>query len=265
MNNQDKKVIEVENAHHMGDNFINFMFLTQIKDFLENKGIYIKYYCWPQYHANLHDFNPSNNISIHSLQKPYKKKYYELWQGGHIGQITPIHIKKVVEDQLVFMFNKFLENYKFNIKVDNWIYENIKIKDWYNNLDTNLKDIDILIVNSSPKSGQYPYDKSLWDRYIQKLNSSCKIATTEFVSNEVISLHTYNLKDITAISINVKYIIAINTGPLLPLFNTYTLNNVKKIYIFGGNFKHCKTICNPQSIANCILDINNREDGFIFN
>jgi len=265
MNNQDKKVIEVENGCHMGDQFINFMFFTQIKEFLEKENIYIKYYCWPQYHANLHDFNPSNNISIHSLQEPYKKKYYELWQGGHIGQIAPIHIKNVAEDLLVFMFNNFLKNYNLNISVNNWIYENIKIKDWYNNLDTNLKDIDILIVNSSPRSGQYRYDKPLWDRYIQKLNSSCKIATTEFVSNEVISLHTYNLKDITAISINVKYIIAINTGPLLPLFNTYTLNNVKKIYIFGGNFKHCKTICNPQSIANCILDISNRENGVIFN
>ena len=37
MNNQDKKVIEVENAHHMGDQFINFMFFTQIKDFLEKE------------------------------------------------------------------------------------------------------------------------------------------------------------------------------------------------------------------------------------
>lgn len=253
--NIEKMELEIENAHHMGDNFINFMFFTQIKEFLEINNIFIKYYCWPQYHENLYDFNPSENISIYSLQKPYKKKYYELWQGGYIGRIAPTHIKKVTEDLLVFMFNKFLENYKFNIKVDNWIYENVNIKDWYKNLDNGLKNIDILIVNSTPRSHQYSYNKKLWDVHIQELSKFCKIATTEFVSSDIISLHTYKLKVITAISTAVKYIIAINTGPLLPLFNTYTLNNVQKIYIFGGNFKHYKTISNLSSIEHCISDI----------
>ena len=35
-------------------------------------------------------------------------------------------------------------------------------------------------------------------------------------------------------ALNVKIIIAINTGPSIPLYNTDILNNVNAIYLFGG-------------------------------
>ena len=47
-----------------------------------------------------------------------------------------------------------------------------------------------------------------------------------------------NMGSITHIAIN-EIIIAINTGPSIPLYNTDILNNVDIIYLFGGcaNFK----------------------------
>lgn len=244
-------LLEIECAHHMGDNFINFMLFTQIKNFIEENKIIINYYCWEQYHKNLHDFNPSKNINIYHLTIPYRKKYYELWQGGRTSTLIPKKLTENVEDQMIFMYKLFVSDFNFNIVIDKWYYENLNILKWYDELPDNYKDIEILIVNSSPKSGQYNYNKNEWDMEIIELNKKYKVATTQFVSDNIISLDNLRLKDITAISIKVNYIIGINTGPLLPLFNTYTLEHVKKIYIFGGNFKHPKAICNPFNIRSC--------------
>jgi FkbM family methyltransferase len=251
--NSLNNILNIECSHHMGDNFINFMFFTKIKDFIEDNNIIINYYCWEQYHNNLKDFNPSSNINIHSLSEPYQKTYYELWQGGRTKTLTPVDSSKNIEDQLVYMFNLFLTDFNFNISVDSWYYENLNIKKWFDDLPIKYKDIEVLIVNSSPRSGQYNYNKDKWDKEIIELSKKYKIATTEFVSDDIINLSDFNLKDITAISINVDYIIGINTGPLLPLFNTYTLERVKNIYIFGGSFKHPKTICNLPNITSCNL------------
>ena len=246
------KVIEVENSHHMGDQFINFMFFTQIKDFIEKNNIFIKYYCWEQYHANLIDFCPTPNITILNFEQPYKKKYYELWQGGRTAKLVPQNMNHFAEDLLVYMFNLFLQDFNLDIKVHMWNYEQVKIKYWFANLSSIYKDIQVLIINSAPRSGQYKYDRIKWDNEIVMLSKQYKIATTEFVSNDILCLNKFTLKDITAISTNVDYIIGINTGPLLPLFNTYTLERVKKIYIFGGIFKHEKVVCNPSNLISCI-------------
>lgn len=245
------KIIEIENSHHMGDQIINFIFFTQITSYLEANNIFIKYYCWGTYHNNLNDFNPSSNISIHPLSEPYIKKYYELWQGGEISTLTR-HIT-YVEDVLVFMFNYFLKIHNMNLNVNRFGYETIKIKEWYTSLDNRYNNINILVINSTPRSGQYNYNKDVWNNQLIQLSKKYKLATTEPVHNSILSLETLPLKDICAISTKVDYIIAINTGPLIPLFNTDTLNNVKKIFIFGGKFNTDKCICNPPDLLSCFL------------
>ena len=251
------KVIEVENAYHMGDQIINFIYFHQIKDYLEQNDIFIKYYCLDQYHKNLHDFNPTKNISIHSLQEPYGKKYYELWQGGRIQRIIPRELSHCYNDVLCFMFNVFLKDFNMNITVNTFEYEYPKILEWYQAIDNKYKNTDILIINSHPRSGQYNYNKNSWDRQIIELSKKYKILTTEKVNNDILSLDSLDLKDICAISTNVKYIIAINTGPLIPLFNKYTLDNVKQLFIFGSgifNSRNCLSAnsLNADNILNCI-------------
>ena len=84
-------------------------------------------------------------------------------------------------------------------------------------------------------SNQYHYNKDEWDTFIYDLNSKYKIVTTNKVNN-VLSTSDDNLliKDIAAISTNVNYIIAINTGPIVPLFNIYTMNRIKKFIILDN-------------------------------
>ena len=243
------KIIEVQNHCHMGDQIINFIFFNQIKNYIEINNIFIKYYCYERYHKNLFDFNPSNNISIHPL-KPYLKKYYVLWQGDLHG-LNPN--SPFIEDALIFMFNLFLKHFKIDIIVDKFEYDYPKIIEWYDFLDNKYKNADILIINSTPLSGQYIYNKKNWDMQIIELSKKYKILTTENVNENILSLEKLPLKDICAISTNVKYIISIDTGPLMPLFNKYTLNNVENIYIFSCNvYKSRKCISNPIDLMSCI-------------
>jgi hypothetical protein len=219
-----EKVIEIQNGHHLGDNIINFIFFYSIKNFIETNNIIIKYYCLQQYHKNVLDFKCSENIQI----LDYEDKGYVLWQGGN----TP-H-QPYIEDKLCGMFNIFLYNYRIPISVTSFEYRDDDLFKRYENLNAVYKNINILIINSSPRSQQYNYNKPIWDNFIIELSKKYIVATTEKVNDNIISLHNMSVKNIAAISLNVQIIIAINTGPFIPLFNTDILNNINVIYLFGG-------------------------------
>ena len=48
-------------------------------------------------------------------------------------------------------------------------------------------------------------------------------------------MYNLTIKDIAALSTNVKVVIAINTGVLPGLLNIYTLTRVKKFYTFDNS------------------------------
>ncbi len=226
----NNKII-IDEFAHLGDNIINFIFFHQIKHYIENNNITIYYYCYKQYHNNLNDFNCSNNILILDLESPdYDRSGYILWQGHN----TP-H-RDSIEDKLCAMFNNFLNHYKIPIQVNIFEYQDPDLLFRFNNLDNLYKNIDILIINSKPLSSQYCYNKNDWDNFISKIRKEFNVATTEKVNDSIISLNNMSVKNIAAIALNVKYIIAINTGPSIPLYNTDILNNVKQIFIFGGDY-----------------------------
>lgn len=228
------KIIQAENGWHLGDNIINFIFFYKIKDYIENNKIVIHYYCLEQYHKNLSDFKCSDNILILNILDPeYDKKGYVIWQGN-----TPNH--SFIEDKLCVMFNNFLISSNIPIRVDSFIYKDPDLFNRYEILDERYKNIDILIVNSTPLSCQYNYNKPEWDDFIKRLSKKYIVATTQKVNDDIISLENVSVKNIAAMALNVKKIIAINTGPSIPLYNTDILNNVDVVYLFGSagfNFK----------------------------
>ena len=122
------------------------------------------------------------------------------------------------------------------MKMDKFEYDDPTLLTLYDNLLDKYKDIDILIINSIPLSKQYHYVESEWESYITELNKQFNIATTKKVDGVKCTLDdNYTTLDIAAISTRAKVIIAINTGPFAPLLNTYTLNNVRKVFIFDQN------------------------------
>jgi hypothetical protein len=96
-----------------------------------------------------------------------------------------------------------------------------------------------LFINSEPLSGQHNYKKEEWDKLIYELSSKYKIITTNKVDNILCSREdNLSIKDIAAISTNVDYVIAINTGPIVPLFNKYTMERVKQWFILDNEKKY---------------------------
>jgi hypothetical protein len=232
-------IIDVQNAHHLGDNIINFIFFYKIKNFIEENNIIIHYYCWSKYHKNLLDFKSSENIRIFE----YENKGHILWQGGS----TP-H-SHFIEDKLCNMFNIFLQKYKIPILVNSFEYQDSELFIRHENLDNKYKSIDILIINSTPLSGQYMYNREIWNQFIIRLSQKYSVASTEKVNDSILSLDNMSVKNIAALALKVKKIIAINTGPSIPLYNTDILNNVEVIYLFGtdnNKFKTRKIICLNQ-------------------
>ena len=105
----------------------------------------------------------------------------------------------------------------------------------YNKFPKKYRNNDILIINSVPQSNQYDLktNKKEFNKMICTLADKYNVITTAKLKDISCTLDGgLTIKDIAAISAHVKYIIAINTGPLTACLNTYALKNVKKWFIF---------------------------------
>ena len=221
--NELNRKIEINSAWHLGDNIINFIFFYKIKDFIESNGIIIHYYCHKKYHKNIAEFS-SKNIRLFD----YENKGHVLWQ-------ATVPSETMIEDQLCTMFNTFLRKYRIPITVNEFEYEDMDLFDRLKNLEQ-YKNVNVLVINSTPLSGQYNYNKKEWDDFIIKLSKKYTVATSQKVDG-ILSLEDISVKNIASVALHVKIIIAINTGPSLPLYNTHILNNIEAFYIFGGEYQ----------------------------
>jgi hypothetical protein len=244
------KYYNFHNEHHLGDNVFNLIFFNNIKNYLENNNIFINYYCQSKYFQQLQEFIQSNKIILCKIEnKPPKS--IQLWIETPIfnfkfNQILSYsknpYFKNMRNNHVFYnnfykiFFNKVLNTLKFPLQLDKFYYEDQDLLTRYNNLNDKYKNIDILILNSQPFSGQYDYNKNEWDNYICELNKRYNIVTTTKVNNEIKCTMDDNLtiKTIAAISTKVPIIIAINSGVIPGLLNIYTLTNVKQFYTFDN-------------------------------
>jgi hypothetical protein len=247
-----KKEIDAYCPVNLGDNIINFIFFYQIKSYIEQNNLQINYYCQEKHHNNLKDFNCSDNIKI----LPFQEKGFLLWQ----AKVKTPSTTPYIEDVLCNMFNDFLSENNIPVVVDKFEYQDLDLLTRYDKIDAIYKDLDILIINSSPQSSQFDYDKTEFDNLIIELNKKYKVATSLKVNDEILSLDNFCVKDIAALATHSKKIIAINTGPSIGLYNTDILNNVDSIYILdtaGNVFKTRKVItCRNLSDLSFLLDKN---------
>ena len=245
-------------GYGMGDSIINFIFFYQIKDYIESKNIQINYYCPEKHHNNLKNFNCSNNINI----LPYNEIGYNLWQATQ-----DLYSGKYIEDILCDMFNDFLKQNNIPIIVDKFEYQDNDLLIRYDKIDSKYKDLDILIINSIPNSGQFNYDKSEFDNFIIELSKKYKVATTLNVNENILSLDEFCVKDIAALATHAKKIIAINTGPSIALYNTDILNNTESIYILDNDHYKFKTrkIVKTTKISDLAFLLDNYSENFVFN
>jgi hypothetical protein len=232
--------IKVYNEWHLGDHIFNFIMLNNVKDYLEHNNVIIEYYCESVYHSQLSEFNFSNNVRIKDYCK--NNNGFNLW----IGNSRDFEINAYnyngngykYDDFLVLYFNNFLKKQSIPIVINKLEYNDPTISNYYETIDKKYNgkysNLDILILNSTPRSGQYVKDNDKWTPFILKLNKKYKIVSTEKVDGVYCTWDDHlTVKEIQAISSHSRKIIAISSGPITSLFNTLTLENVEVIYSFS--------------------------------
>jgi hypothetical protein len=211
------------------------------------------------YHSQLREFIPS---PVRVFILPYTGEKDDIGVRMHIGnQDLEKHLFNKSApgfDRYYFTdyYPQILERFKFSTALfaemmnpaPRFEYKDLDLLLRYENLPRECKNIDVLIINSSPRSGQYtpilhPQHRKFWNDYAFYLASQkgLNVITTEKHDTRVKCTADYNLtlKNIGALSTRAKVIIAVNTGPLSPCYNTFTLQNVRRIYMFHDSETHC--------------------------
>ena len=213
------KIIKCRSDFGLGDSLINMYFFSKIAKYIESNNIIIYYYCKTQHHSNLEQFNSSANIKL----LPYSKDGYHLYQGPYLPSKKPVNI------MLCDMFNDFLRHHSIPIVIDKFEYDDADLLIKY--VPSPISDIDILFINSKPKSSQFNHNKHELNQFIRELSQKYRVAVSEKLDDTIISLETNRVREIAALAKTVKKVIAINTGPSLGLYNPEIIQNVEAIYI----------------------------------
>jgi hypothetical protein len=265
--NNSNYIINLYSNNHLGDCVYDSFYFNNIQNFIEEENIIINYFIKKEYHKQIREFILSNNIILHNYDKiglNLSITNLNYWNNMYINSFIDniFNYSKLIYDKhYIKFYNETSSKLNIPIKMNNFIYRNKNLITTYNNLDNKYKDIEILIINSLPLSGQYNFDKKTWDDIIINLDSKYKIVTTLNVNNNIQCTMSDNLSlfQIAAISIKSKLIIGINTGPMAGIFNEYTLNNCKKIYLLDNKVTYSYPIIdNIKDISKINFDeINN--------
>lgn len=229
------KTIELYNEFKLGDNVFGIIILNKIKDYIIDNDIIIKYYCNESWHKQIKEFVVCDNIIIEDINKKTQKSV-NCWIGSKEFVHNFYDTKISYNDFYVLFANELYKKIDIPKEITKIEYEDFDLKYRYEKLNDIYKDVDILFINSMGTSNQYNdylNDKDKWEKIIKKYNSKGKIVTTQKIDDVNCTTDMeLSVKDIASISTNCKYVVAINTGPLVGCLNGYSLENVKKWIIF---------------------------------
>lgn len=224
------------NTWHLGDHIFSCIYFYNIKDYIEKENIKVFYYIPDIYLYQVSEFISCDNIILRSINE---HKGINIWIGCDDYEYNWFKYSTYNDGYgfdifLLNFFNKLSEKINIPIKMNEFKYIDNDLLLRYEALPDIYKHIDILIINSQPLSGQVdmtPYFINDMHSTIIELNKKYKIVTTNKIDGINCTLdNNYTIKTIAAISTKAKIIIAINTGPLVGLFNEFTFNNSKIIY-----------------------------------
>ena len=228
------KVFHFYNEYHYGDNIMNLKFFYNIAAHLLKSTIKIHYYYNDDYIKDINElmqYVDPKTLILHTL-KDKPANAIQLWSGNPIKEVEDYNWEQY--------YNVFYKNILKQIGLDNIdtsLFQNEPyLLDRYKKLDQKFKDLDILIINGKPQSGQFDDPSGKLDALSIQLSKKYKIAiTTPIAGSNIPCTFTQSPKltmcDIGAISTHAKCIIAIFTGPITACMNSYTKAHVKKWFI----------------------------------
>jgi hypothetical protein len=241
----------------------------RIKDYIEQNNIVIEYYCQPEYHNKVNEFINTNNVILKDINVETDKGI-DLWIGSKEFSKN-LYEYNVIDEIYLIIFNEFLQKVNIPLTIEKFEYTDpdllVRRQRIENQFGNKYKDIEILIINSKPLSGQISYNDDEWNHFIKRMNERYKIAITTSISDPRVACTMddgLSVKDIAAISTNVPIIIAVNSGVITSLFNTYTLENVKTIYFFdnSNNYSNPKFV-KKDNINDLLFLISEEKESFV--
>lgn len=240
------RVYYLHDSHGIGDSVFNLIFFNLIEDRIVADNILFCYFMKKEYIQQLTQFIKPvliNNVKLFSLDKKPQPSI-ELWINnpyfGHTFDCGIINSQNRVIDYNNFYLNYFkhvLHKLTINANIQSMLYSDNDLLVRANTIPSEYKTVDILILNSVPYSGQYKYNKDIWDKYIQHINSNSnlKIVTTTKVEGVLCTFdQNMTIKDIAALSTQAKVVIAINSGVFPGLLNVHTMESIRQFYIFDN-------------------------------
>ena len=224
---------------HYGDNINNLKFFYNISEHLRKSSKIIHYYYNENYIKNrdeLERYVNKDTMVLHTFDKKPDHAIGIWLLDTHNGKKSVRSYDEYYEE----MYKRLL-NYMGlgGLGIDTSFYQKeeylLKI---YEKLPDKFKNAEILFINAAPQSAQFAYNKKRADAIAVELSKQYRIVTTSPVNDEIPCTFTDGLKlqDIGAVSTHAKYIIGVNSGPLIPCLNYYAKQSVKK-WIFVSHEK----------------------------
>lgn len=272
-----KNIINLYSFWHLGDIIFVMIYLYNCKDFILKNNIKIHFYIRENLIKQVREFICCENVKIHPIKFIEKCEIDKINNGvilntikdGLLGHhicktnipknsIDVFHGYNMLTDFFILnlnliknynekeSLNKYLCKYFTNVLgkkmnfpgIKKFVYTDPDLLKRYDKLPLKYKNVDILIINSTPRSAQFDMKKNGKDfnNMIYRLSNKYKVVTTEKIDDIVCTAdNKLTVKDIAAISTHADYIIGINTGPFVPCLNSYALNHVKKWFEFDPN------------------------------
>lgn len=227
----EKKVVHFHCGFHYGDNIVNLKFLYAISKKLKENNIMIHYYYDSNQNKNAVEFQryvDADTLTLRLISETPPESI-ELWMGMEIDGVGHVDFD--------VYFPKFYTRIltALNLQdqgIDVSLYQKEDyLLDIYSRLDDKYKELDVLILNSQPHSGQFAtYNVETMNAMCKRLATKYKIATSSPVDDSIPCTFTDGLaiQDIGAISTHAKAIVAVFSGPITACFNQYTKAHVKK-------------------------------------
>ena len=261
----EKREIYAKNKYHLGDSILILICFKQIEEYIKENNIFIYFYCIEEHFPQVEDFNESNNVTIFPLSELSTVENYvhDLW----IGTPDSEHnwgrgMKNITYDHFLMNFyNNFLRVVEIPIKLEKFTYNCDYLIDRCNEINnmTNNKyiGIDFLINNSEPKSFQLDYNFEEWNNFVINLSKKYKVVTTQKVDNIPCTRDdNLTVKDIAAISLNIKNFILIESGVTTGLYNNYMTETPDiSVYHLSNNNRHKTSFNNWNGMYNHVSSI----------
>ena len=248
--------IYVKNKWHLGDCIFILICFKQIEYYIKENNIFIYFYCYEDHVPQVKDFNESNNVIIFPLSElsQVTNHVHDLWIGSseHEYNWFKAMTEPIIPYDHFFMkfYNNFFEAIQIPVKIEKFTYKCDYLIDRCSEINntTNNKyiGIDFLINNGEPKSYQLDYNFEEWNNFVINLSKKYKVVTTQKVDNIPCTRDdNLTVKDIAAISLNIKNFILIESGVTTGLYNEYmTENQDVTVYHLSNNKCHTTSFKN---------------------